>query len=116
MRSPATEPAIEMPIGQRELALISERDRSFPLLQRRFRQGDLNLDQGRALEWRCRTGLNPLMQSARTLEFDRIVEAVTELALTPLGSVALSELEPSSDLKVVVAAQAATSETVGFLE
>ena len=56
------------------------------------------------------------MQSARTLEFDRIVEAVTELALTPLGSASLSELEPSSDLKVVVAAQAATSETVGFLE
>ena len=56
------------------------------------------------------------MQSARTLEFDRIVEAVTELALTPLGSASLSELEPSSDPKVVVAAQAATSETVGFLE
>ena len=56
------------------------------------------------------------MQSARTLEFDRIVEAVTELALTPLGSASLSELEPSSDPKVVVAAQAATSETVRFLE
>jgi len=56
------------------------------------------------------------MQSARTLEFDRIVEAVTELALTPLGSAALAELEPSSDPKIVVAAQAATSETVRFLE
>jgi dsDNA-specific endonuclease/ATPase MutS2 len=56
------------------------------------------------------------MQSARTLEFDRIVEAVTELALTPLGSTSLSELEPSSDPKIVVTAQASTSETVRFLE
>jgi DNA mismatch repair protein MutS2 len=56
------------------------------------------------------------MQSARTLEFDRIVEAVTELALTPLGSASLSELAPSTDPKVVVAAQEATSETVTFLE
>jgi DNA mismatch repair protein MutS2 len=56
------------------------------------------------------------MLATRTLEFDRIVEAVTALALTPLGSAALSELEPSSDPKVVVAAQAATSETVKFLE
>ncbi|HTH24857.1 MAG TPA: hypothetical protein VL919_07085 [Vicinamibacterales bacterium] len=35
--SPATEPAIEMPMGLPELALISERNRSFLLLQRRFR-------------------------------------------------------------------------------
>ena len=56
------------------------------------------------------------MQSTRTLEFDRIVEAVTALALTPLGSASLAELEPSTDPKVVVAAQAATSETVTFLE
>src|SRR5688572_11411100 len=55
------------------------------------------------------------MQS-RTLEFDRIVDAVTALAITPLGTVALSELEPSTDPKVVVAAQAATTETVKFLE
>src|SRR5688572_13446794 len=55
------------------------------------------------------------MQS-RTLEFDRIVDAVTALAITPLGSHALSELEPSTDPKVVVAAQAATSETVTYLE
>ena len=60
--------------------------------------------------------LKPLMQSTRTLEFDRIVDAVTALALTPLGSAALAELEPSSDPKIVVAAQAATSETVKFLE
>ncbi len=56
------------------------------------------------------------MQSTRTLEFDRIVEAVTALALTPLGAASLSELEPSTDPKIVVAAQAATSETVRFLE
>jgi DNA mismatch repair protein MutS2 len=56
------------------------------------------------------------MHSARTLEFDRIVDTVAALALTPLGSESLSELEPSSDPRVVVALQAATSETVKFLE
>src|SRR5687767_8196253 len=56
------------------------------------------------------------MLATRTLEFDRIVEAVTALALTPLGSLALSDLEPSTDPKIVVAAQAATSETVTYLE
>ena len=56
------------------------------------------------------------MLATRTLEFDRIVDAVTALALTPLGSASLSELVPSTDPKVVVAAQAATSETVTFLE
>ncbi len=56
------------------------------------------------------------MQSTRTLEFDRIVEAVTALALTPLGEAALAELAPSSEPTVVVAAQQATSETVAFLE
>ena len=56
------------------------------------------------------------MHAPRPLEFDRVVEAVTALAITPLGSVALSELEPSTDPEVVVAAQAATTETVRFLE
>ena len=56
------------------------------------------------------------MHAPRQLEFDRVVDAVTALAITPLGSVALSELEPSTDPKVVVAAQQATSETVKFLE
>jgi DNA mismatch repair protein MutS2 len=56
------------------------------------------------------------MQSERTLEFDRIVDAVTTLALTPLGAEAVSELEPSTDPRIVVALQAATSETVKFLE
>ncbi|MFA5910142.1 MAG: endonuclease MutS2 [Vicinamibacterales bacterium] len=56
------------------------------------------------------------MLATRTLEFDRIVDAVTALALTPLGAAALSALEPSTDPTAVVAAQAATSETVRFLE
>ena len=56
------------------------------------------------------------MLATRTLEFDRVVDAVTALALTPLGSAALAELEPSTDPKVVVALQAATSETARFLE
>src|SRR5688500_2752836 len=56
------------------------------------------------------------MLAPRALEFDRVVDDVTALAITPLGSVALSELEPSTDPKVVVAAQASTTETVKFLE
>ena len=56
------------------------------------------------------------MLALRTLEFDRIVDAVVALALTPLGSAALEDLEPSSDPKIVVALQAATTETVRFLE
>src|SRR5690349_5316622 len=56
------------------------------------------------------------MLATRTLEFDHIVDAVTALALTPLGAAALADLEPSADPKTVVAAQAATSETVRFLE
>jgi DNA mismatch repair protein MutS2 len=56
------------------------------------------------------------MQSTRTLEFDRIVDAVTALAVTPLGAQELTELAPSTDPKVVVSMQAATSETARFLE
>ncbi len=56
------------------------------------------------------------MTSAHILEFDRIVEAVTAMALTPLGAAALAELAPSTDPKVVVASQDATTETVRFLE
>ena len=56
------------------------------------------------------------MQSTRTLEFDRIVDAITALALTPLGADTLSELAPSTDPKVVVSLQEATSEAVKFLE
>jgi len=56
------------------------------------------------------------MLALRTLEFDRIVDAVTALALTPLGGAALSALAPSTEPQAVVAAQEATSETVRFLE
>jgi DNA mismatch repair protein MutS2 len=56
------------------------------------------------------------MQSLRTLEFDRVVDAVTALAVTPLGAAELAGLGPSTDPKIVVASQAATSETVKFLE
>ena len=56
------------------------------------------------------------MLALRTLEFDRIVDAVTALALTPLGAAELSELEPSTEPKAVVAQQDATTETVKFLE
>jgi len=56
------------------------------------------------------------MLARRSLEFDRIVDAVTALALTPLGAAALSTLEPSTEPKAVVAAQEGTSETVRFLE
>ena len=56
------------------------------------------------------------MQSIRTLEFDRIVDAVTALAITPLGRAELENLEPSTDPKIVVALQASTTETVKFLE
>jgi DNA mismatch repair protein MutS2 len=56
------------------------------------------------------------MLALETLEFDRIVDAVRALALTPLGSAALEGLEPSTDPQVVVDAIKATSETVAFLE
>src|SRR5471030_1915797 len=51
----------------------------------------------------------------RALEFDRIVEAVTDLALTPLGAERLSRLQPSTDPQRVAQLQAATSETVRFV-
>ncbi len=52
----------------------------------------------------------------RTLEFDRIVEVVTGLALTPLGSAALAELQPQTDPRLVADALNATTETTAFLE
>lgn len=58
----------------------------------------------------------PVMLAIRTLEFERIVEQVTALALTPLGATSLSELSPATDPNVVVAMQEATTETVNFLE
>jgi DNA mismatch repair protein MutS2 len=52
----------------------------------------------------------------RTLEFDRIVDVVTGLALTPLGSAALAELQPQTDPRLVADALNATTETTAFLE
>jgi DNA mismatch repair protein MutS2 len=51
----------------------------------------------------------------RALEFDRIVEAVTDFALTPMGAERLSRLRPSTDPQQVAQWQAATTETVRFL-
>ena len=52
----------------------------------------------------------------RTLEFDRIVDVVSGLAITPLGAEALADLRPDTDPAVVAHAINATSETVAFLE
>src|SRR5476651_863678 len=51
----------------------------------------------------------------RALEFDRIVEAVTDFALTPLGAERLSRLQPSTDPQQVAQWQAATTEAVRFI-
>ena len=53
--------------------------------------------------------------TVRTLEFDRIVAAVADLAVTPTGHERLLELEPLTDVTRVVAAQKATSEGTRFL-
>lgn len=50
----------------------------------------------------------------KALEFDRIVEVVHGLALTPLGASRLADLRPSVDPHRVQAWQAATSETVRY--
>jgi DNA mismatch repair protein MutS2 len=49
-----------------------------------------------------------------TLEFDRIVEAVTSCALTPLGAEALGQLRPLTDARAVRSAQTDTTEAVRF--
>ena len=51
----------------------------------------------------------------RALEFDRIVEAVTLFALTPMGADQLARLAPSTDPHRVTQLLAATSETARFL-
>ena len=53
--------------------------------------------------------------TVRTLEFDRIVAAVADLAVTPTGQERLLELEPLPDVTRVIAAQKATSEGTRFL-
>jgi DNA mismatch repair protein MutS2 len=52
----------------------------------------------------------------RTLEFDRIVDAVCELAVTPMGRERLAGLAPSADRATVAAWLAATTETAAYLD
>ena len=51
----------------------------------------------------------------RALDFDRVVEAVRSFALTPLGSTALSDLKPQTELRLVKELLATTSEGVDYL-
>jgi DNA mismatch repair protein MutS2 len=51
----------------------------------------------------------------RALEFDRIVDAVQELALTPMGADRLARLAPSTDAGKVAHLLAQTSETTRFV-
>ena len=51
----------------------------------------------------------------RALEFDRIVEAVSGFALTPMGAERLAALEPSTDAQKVAQLLAATTETMRFV-
>jgi DNA mismatch repair protein MutS2 len=51
----------------------------------------------------------------RALEFDRIVEAVTSFALTPMGADRLGRLSPSTDPAQVAQLLSATTETVRYL-
>jgi DNA mismatch repair protein MutS2 len=51
----------------------------------------------------------------RALEFDRVVDAVRDFALTPMGDERLARLTPSSDPQKVAHLLAATTETVQFI-
>jgi DNA mismatch repair protein MutS2 len=51
----------------------------------------------------------------RALEFDRIVEAVKDFALTPMGGDRLSQLQPSPEPRQVAQLLAATSETTRYV-
>jgi DNA mismatch repair protein MutS2 len=51
----------------------------------------------------------------RALEFDQIVGAVAELAVTPTGREQLADLHPLTEAAAVIAAQKATSEGTRFL-
>ena len=51
----------------------------------------------------------------RALEFDRIVEAVTSFALTPMGAERLARLTPSHDPHKVAQLLAATTETTRYI-
>ena len=51
----------------------------------------------------------------RALEFDRIVEVVSGLAVTPTGQARLAELHPLTEAPRVIALQRATTEGTRFL-
>ncbi|PYR19364.1 MAG: hypothetical protein DMF94_16410 [Acidobacteria bacterium] len=51
----------------------------------------------------------------RALEFDRIVDAVKDFGLTPMGAERLGHLRPSTDAHKVAQLQAATSETTRYV-
>src|SRR5437762_4210354 len=51
----------------------------------------------------------------RALEFDRIVEAVKDFGLTPMGAERLGHLRPSTDAHEVAQLQAGTSETTRYV-
>src|SRR6185503_21298626 len=51
----------------------------------------------------------------RALEFDRIVEAVTSCALTPMGAERLERLHPSTDPHKVAHLLAGTTETTRYI-
>jgi DNA mismatch repair protein MutS2 len=53
--------------------------------------------------------------SLRTLEFNRVVEALATFALTPLGRVRLTKLTPSTEAAKVAELLASTSETARYL-
>ena len=52
----------------------------------------------------------------RSLEFDRIVEAVKSFALTPLGATRLADLQPLTDARSAQVALGTTSECVRYLQ
>jgi DNA mismatch repair protein MutS2 len=52
----------------------------------------------------------------RTLEFDRLVRVLSDLALTPLGTTSIASLVPSTDPNAVADAINATTETAAYLE
>src|SRR5436190_15865311 len=59
----------------------------------------------------------PPMQPAalRALEFDRIIEAVTNVALTPMGAERLARIQPSTDAHKVAQLLAGTTETSRYI-
>src|SRR5215510_2690431 len=57
--------------------------------------------------------MNP--NALRALEFDRIVAAVADLAVTPTGRDELAELQPLTDRAIVAQRQKATTEGTRFL-